>query len=949
MTTLYKLEKYKSDIFKLAIIGKKIFENSSSFFGKEYLTRISCELGTSLKAHTVYIIELNLKNTETFSPLVNYSNGVINKNEPFKTDINFWYDLKEREYTCSINNLTELYSDDKYIKDHQLKSLISVPFYNSNKTIIGFVACFFEKKLETINFVKDVIQLFVPRIGTEIERLNTEFKLKRSESRFRQITESTTSWIWEVDLNGKYIYTSSKIKDILGYMPEELVDKKYFYDLYTDDFLAVGKNKILSYFRQEKSIKNYQHCKIHKNGSKVWLLTFGLPVYNQEGKISSYRGTSIDITQQKVNELKIQKQHQFLISVLNSLNHPFRVIDVYNNKISLFNDSSLELKADYDDYNQNEYPYLDMSKKSPFHLVLETGKSAMQELIVRNNKGQEYPAEVHCHPIFDEDDNIKQVIEYTIDISDRKKTEWVLQQRVNELECMHKISSILVKEPETNKDNLESIAHIIPLGFHLKQKSGCSIKIGTTEVKTANFTKHSHILQSVINNKQKQIGTIEVCCNTSSPSNPFLKEEKEMLDTIAQQLGSYYVRKQDEKVRQIIYAISEAVNTTDNIKELVKFVHSQINQLVNANNFFIGFYNRDKDLFTVPYLLDEKIDIKEFKGGKSLSKYLIDQKRSMIITEEKLNEMEASGIIVSVGHAAKNWLGVPLIVNNEVFGILAVQSYVNTDAYDQNDQQILEFVSNQIGASLHRKKIEDDLKVALEKSRESDRLKSAFLSSISHELRTPLNAIIGFSELIDNNLSHDETVEFASMINKSGRNLLLIVDNILSITKLEAKHNEIVYSNIDIKYLCENAMMQYTDKLHQQNIKLRLRTCGKDLPHTMRSDQTKLFHIISNLLDNAIKFSLKEDIELGYNCCYINKKQYIRFYVRDRGIGISKEKLNVVFDIFRQADDSQTRKFDGIGIGLALVYKYTKLLDGIIKVHSEEGKGSVFTVLIPQN
>jgi PAS domain S-box-containing protein len=949
MTTLYKLEEYKSNIFKLAIIGKKIFENSSSFFGKEYLTRICCELGTSLSAHTVYIIELNRKNAEIFNSVVNYSNGELNKNEAFNTDINFWNEIKRREYSCNINNLTELFPDDKYIHQHQLKSLISIPFYNSNKTIIGFVTCFFDKRLETINFVKDVIQLFVPRIGTEIERLYTEFKLKRSENRFRQISDSTTSWIWEVDLNGKYIYTSNKITDILGYQPEELIDKKYFYDLYSKDFHATGKNKILSHFRQEKSIKNYEHYKIHKNGSKVWLLTFGLPVYNQEGKISSYRGTSIDITQQKVNELKIQKQHQFLISVLNSLNHPFRVIDVKNHKISLFNESSMNLKADYDIYNQIEYPYLDLSDKSPFQVVLESGESAMQELIVRNKKGQEYPAEVHCHPVFDEDGILNQIIEYTIDITDRKKTEWVLQQRVNELECMHKVSSILEKEPQTDTENLESIAHIIPMGFHLKQKSGCNIKIGTNEVKTANFTRNSHILQSPINNNQKQIGIIEVCCNTSSPHNPFLKEEKEMLDTIAQQLGSYFVRKQDEKVRQIIYAISEAVNTTNNIKELIKFIHSQINQLVNANNFFIGFYNHDKDLFTIPYLHDEKIDIREFKGGKSLSKYLIDQKRSMIITEEKLNEMEASGIIVSVGMAAKNWLGVPLIVKNEVFGILAVQSYVNTNAYDQNDQQILEFVSNQIGASLHRKKIEDDLKVALEKSRESDRLKSAFLSSISHELRTPLNAIIGFSELIDNNLSHDETVEFASMINKSGRNLLHIVDNILSITKLEAKHSEIVYSTIDIKYLCENAIMQYSDNLQQKNIKLRLRPCGKELPHTMRSDQTKIFHIISNLLDNAIKFSLKEDIELGYNCCYINKRQFIRFFVRDKGIGISKEKLNVVFDIFRQADDSQTRKFDGVGIGLALVYKYTKLLDGKINVHSEEGKGSVFTVLIPRN
>eukprot|EP01029_Cantina_marsupialis_P007270 TRINITY_DN1801_c0_g3_i1.p1 TRINITY_DN1801_c0_g3~~TRINITY_DN1801_c0_g3_i1.p1 ORF type:complete len:953 (-),score=59.04 TRINITY_DN1801_c0_g3_i1:1448-4306(-) len=949
MTTLYKLKEYKADSTPLISIGKKIFEQTSSLKGNDFLKEIVQQYVTSLQAQTVFIARLNTKDKSSLQTIIHYTNNNITDNIEIGIENSIWKTSISLKESICINHITESYPNDLFFTQNGYNSAICIPLINSNQDILGIIGCLFQKPLENMQLLKDIVQLFAPRIAVEIEKLEILRKLKQTENHFSQITENTSSWLWEVDSRGKYTYTSNRIQSILGYEPKDIVDKRYFYDLYPEEVAKKNKDKILKDFKLKKVIKNFEHCKQHKDGHSIFLTSFGVPILNSNGDLVAYRGTSIDISKQKENELRIKEQHQFLITVLNSLNHPFRVINVHDNSITWYNHASLELNSNHYVYDQKEYPYLSIEESSPFHSVLQTGESIKSELIVRNEKGKEYPSEIHCHPIFDEKGKMIQIIEYSIDISERKKTEWTLQQRVRELECMHRIAEVLEKDKDEYKHTFQKIAQIIPSGFHLESHTGCRIQIGNEIVRTKTFSFNNNLLTSIIARDGKQIGSIEVSCNTQSKHNPFLKEEKKMLETITQQLGHYYTKKQEEKVREIIYTVSEAVNSTESIEELIALIHQQIALLVDARNFFIGFYNTDKDHFTIPYVADERINIKEFPGGKSLSKYLIKQKKPMIITEQKLHELETSGEVVSVGERAKCWLGVPFIEKNEAFGILGLQSYESENAYDQKDLEVLEFLSNQIGVSVYRKKAESNLKSALEKSQESDKLKSAFLSSISHELRTPLNAIIGFSELIDNNLSHQETVEFASLINKSGKNLLLIIDNILNMTQLASDKNVVQNQKFNVLHLCEKVISHSTAKCQQKKLKVRFKPCEKVSKHLITSDQTKLFHILTNLLDNAIKFTPKGDIELGYSCFVKRNERYIRFYVRDRGIGISEDKLHVIFDLFRQVEDSHARRFSGVGLGLAIVYNYTKLLNGVVKVYSEKEKGSVFSVILPIN
>ena len=249
-----------------------------------------------------------------------------------------------------------------------------------------------------------------------------------------------------------------------------------------------------------------------------------------------------------------------------------------------------------------------------------------------------------------------------------------------------------------------------------------------------------------------------------------------------------------------------------------------------------------------------------------------------------------------------------------------------------------------------RKKAENSLKIALKKSTESDQLKSTFLATMSHELRTPLNAVIGFSQLLNKEASGEEVEEFANRIHKSGSHLLEIIEDIFDITLIEAGEIKITKEKQNIRPLVEDLLVMIKteqQKLNKHEVDIQLNSTNKNHDLHLFTDHRRLKQILINLLSNAIKFTDKGLIELGYEKKIQHDQHVLQFYVNDTGIGIPKEKQKLIFDVFRQVDDTHTRRYGGTGIGLSIVKKLTELLGGNIWVESEEGAGSTFYFTIP--
>ncbi|MBT3384059.1 MAG: response regulator [Prolixibacteraceae bacterium] len=243
-------------------------------------------------------------------------------------------------------------------------------------------------------------------------------------------------------------------------------------------------------------------------------------------------------------------------------------------------------------------------------------------------------------------------------------------------------------------------------------------------------------------------------------------------------------------------------------------------------------------------------------------------------------------------------------------------------------------------------KINKDLVVAKEAAEESDRLKSVFLATMSHELRTPLNAIIGFSELIQSSRDEiEENLSFASTINNSGHHLLSLVEDLFDITLIDSGEIKLKKSEFNLLYLLKNIeeiMLVERSKMGKEHIAFEFSPCLITSDCLVFTDENKLKQVLLNLLKNAFKFTVDGKISYGCSEEIKENKYYLKFFVRDTGIGIPKDKLDLIFNVFRQVDDADTRKFDGAGIGLSVAKKLVNILGGEIWVDSKLGEESVF-------
>jgi PAS domain S-box-containing protein len=244
----------------------------------------------------------------------------------------------------------------------------------------------------------------------------------------------------------------------------------------------------------------------------------------------------------------------------------------------------------------------------------------------------------------------------------------------------------------------------------------------------------------------------------------------------------------------------------------------------------------------------------------------------------------------------------------------------------------------------NQKRAEKDLISAKERAEESDMLKTAFLHNVSHEIRTPMNAIIGFSTLLnDPELAETDRHQYTDIIFQSGSQLLSIINDIVDIANVESRQAKVNLTEFNLNSALKSLNDQFGIYGKQNNVSLNLKITLNDEDSNIFTDKTKLVQIISNLINNAFKFTRNGQIDFGY----VLKDNMLEFFVNDTGIGIPPEYHYRVFDRFFQVDSTVSRQYSGTGLGLSICKGYVELLGGSIKVESESGKGTRFVFTIP--
>lgn len=368
--------------------------------------------------------------------------------------------------------------------------------------------------------------------------------------------------------------------------------------------------------------------------------------------------------------------------------------------------------------------------------------------------------------------------------------------------------------------------------------------------------------------------------------------------------------KSEEKYRLLANNISDVIFTAD-MNMNVNYISPSVFQL-------LGYYPDEiKQMNMSQYLTPESLEILRQSRQDSMIQMM---ENPDIIFENQFFELEH---ICKNGETLWTETSLSLIKNNDNIPI---------------------GVNGVIRNIKERKRVEKELIEAKNKAEEANKLKSNFLANMSHELRTPLNGILGFAEILNEEITDNEHNEMINIILRSGNRLKNTLNALLDISAIESGTQSINKHSFDLDELLIEVIKLYEENARQKNIEIIY-----SFQHNKQiiSDDSIIYKVVNNLIDNAVKYTEKGSIEITTLIQSDSYEENLIINIKDTGIGIEADTFDLIFEDFRQVSEGKSRNYDGNGLGLSIARRLLKLLNGSISLKSEPGKGSIFTIQIP--
>jgi PAS domain S-box-containing protein len=761
----------------------------------------------------------------------------------------------------------------------------------------------------------------VNKISMQKLKEDAETALRESEKRYYNLYNNAVIGLYRTNSSGQILMANRKLIKMLGFQNfEELAQRNLNASGYG---LSYNRKQFLDKIETEDEVREVEAIWIGKDGREIYVKESATAVRDCEGNILYFDGIVEDITERKLAVDALHGSQHLIEGILNAI--PARVFWKDLNLIYLGCNKAFANDAGYthvkdiigkNDYQMVWHQQAELYRNDDLEVIRRGNSKFLIEESQSTPEGKIITLLTNKVPLCNSDGEITGIIGTYIDITDRKRAEEAVLKYETRFRSYFDSSIVGIAITSPTKGWIEANAHLCKmLGYTLEELLQTTwSELTHPEDLKADLDKFNSMLTGEIDgyhlDKRFKCKNGEFIWTSLSVRCVRLTNGK--VDHVVALMLDISERKRAEDA--IISERSLLRTLIDNLPALI-YVKDSSGRKVIANKQdvkYIGF-NEEAEVIG-------KTDMELFPGKPGKLGYADD--KEIIRTGKAFFKREE---IFIDKNGTKRWL---LSSKMPLFDKVGKCTGLVGIAHD-----ITEI-----------KNSEAELILAKKKAEESDKLKTAFLANMSHEIRTPLNAIIGFSSILGQTSLTDEKREsFIQIIDKSSDQLINIISDIVDISTIEANQISLSQDQFSLDKMMDELYLTFEDQAAEKGLKLIYKKPEENKIIQLISDERRLKQALSNLLNNALKFTHMGEIELGYNL----NKSHLEIFVRDTGIGVSIEKQSLIFERFFQADPSATRKYGGNGLGLSIAKALVEKLGGKITLKSEEGKGSVFSVHLP--
>jgi PAS domain S-box-containing protein len=768
----------------------------------------------------------------------------------------------------------------------------------------------------------------------------SEQELRANEEKLRSIFENSTNLFYSHTPEHLLTYVSPQIADVLGYTPEEAMIK--WTDLASDNPInEIGFQSTMKAVKTGERQPTYNLELIKKTGEKIWVEARESPVI-ENGKVTAIVGSITDITKRKDAEQKLIEKNEALLKSQYYLSKAQEIAGLGSWELDLL--TNVLVWTDQNYYNFG----LEIGTPLTYEIFLncihpEDRDYVNTEWIAAIN-GKPYDIEHRviakgrvkwlrekAYITFNEEGRAISAIGFTQDITDLKQI--VLKLEANNRELIKAKESV-----DENRTLLKTIIDATPDLVWLKDINGrylnCNKRfedffgkhesdiIGKTDYdfvtkELADFFSHHDKL--AMKSLKPSINEEEITFASDGHSEiletikiPITNKNKDIIgilgvgrDITDRKIAEKKLQERNDYIETILenMPIGFALNTISDGD--VKYMNQKFEEI----------YGWSRDILTNVSIFFEKVFPDAEYRNKMQTQIIAD------IQSGDPNRMQ--------------WDDLKIVTStNEVRYVIAF----NIPLLEQD------LMISTVQDITKRKMSEDELIKSKKKAEESDILKSTFLANMSHEIRTPMNGILGFTSLLQKpDLTSETRDQYIQIIKKSGARMLNTVNDLITVSKIETGQEELNNEAANPCLIIQEIFEFFKPSAESKGLKLEFEHLCSNKHDLIYLDTTKFTSIAHNLIKNAIKFTNKGNISIA------SKKDVknLTISVKDTGIGIPKDRQDAIFDRFIQADPGDKNAMEGSGLGLSIVKAYVEMMGGTIRLESEPGKGSCFTIQIP--